>query len=159
MWHDAVNPHAQDTWNSVFFRRKPFWDDLISCPGFLPNHLNLLECQHKSWTNLQFVASPAGPTTVIDALVNASSTFWGVHRKICWTKLLAWAGGRTHTHMHCRDKESVKEPVPPLWWAECLFREPVFSARNKTLMKIYNCENHHLITTCWGAVSFSSFQE
>ena len=48
--------------------------------------------------------------------------------------------------MHCRDKESVKEPVPPLWWAECLFREPVFSARNKTLMKIYNCENHHLMT-------------
>ena len=41
---------------------------------------------------------------------------------------------------------SQKTGSNPLLWAVFIQRA-VFSPRNKTLMKIYNCENHHLMTT------------
>ena len=77
-------------------------------------------------------------------------------QSICWSKLLA---GVVHVHFAgIRNQSKNRFQTAPLLWA-VFIQGAVFSPCNKTLMKIYNCENHHLITTCWGAVSFSSFQE
>ena len=134
----------------AFFQVQPFSASHISLQFLLlVAPLEFLKVPTQILTSLRFVS---GPTNVI----NACKCIPHSEQSICWSKLLA---GVVHVHFAgTRNQSKNRFQTAPLLWAVFIQRA-VFSPCNKTLMKIYNCENHHLITTCWGAVSFSSFQE